>query len=124
MALRDILSCALESDLEALSILGAYISAFFSFPQQTNIDAHMCSHNTESGLWEHTTTAHFLLPGLSSYLCFFSDPLTIPLGPLLPQLPVLPLTGSFFSCTPFLNSCLFSPLYLSPEIGLHLPPQP
>lgn len=56
----------------------------------------MHTRNAEKDLWEHTVMVYFLLHHLSSY-GFFSDPLTTPLEPLLPWLPVLPLTGSFLS---------------------------
>lgn len=40
MAFRAVPPSAPQSDFEALPILGAYIVCLFSFPQQTEIDAH------------------------------------------------------------------------------------
>lgn len=57
----------------------------------------MYVHSAEKDLCKHAINANFLLPHLSSYPVFFSGLLTTPLGPLLPQLSVLPLTGSFLS---------------------------
>lgn len=40
MAFRTVPPFAPQSDSEALPILGAYIVCLFSFPQQTETDAH------------------------------------------------------------------------------------
>lgn len=40
MAFRTVPPFAPQSDFEALPILGAYIVCLFSFPQQTETDAH------------------------------------------------------------------------------------